>query len=488
MASAAMAPPPPSPTAEDVWRSRRQRTVRVTLDPAGRPYGRADFIRQVNDTVGLPSLEAVGPTQESNVWELTFSSQITSTQFVAGGDFNVRGFKAAVQAADNQCYRVRLHWVPYYVPHEVFVEAFQAAGAKVVAAEFDKSAVKGMEHVCSGLRTYTIRTSHPADIPHLIPFSSGHEQREALVTMTGRLPLCLRCRTSGHVRQQCKMPFCWRCKSYGHTKKDCPGRTYASAADPKRGPDPSNQPDDEEEEEDPVNDGSESRPTEDTPDRQSDTNTARRDVEKTDDSEQPPPDDVQARPDDNSTVTQAAKEPEEDVLGPISDDDMENEIPPTPNNWEEIVSLHEKNGKTKAAALVADCPADNSTAATLADGDIADMELEALGLQSSIARRKRSGASLSESDTRMSSSAISATESIPADASWSMVRDNKRVRTPGSSDAAVKHINLPAPVPARSKVAELTPAAFRKNATAAKPRKEKDGNNTRMKEQKTPNK
>jgi len=472
MASAATALPPPSPTtADDVWRSRRQRTVRVTLDPAGRPYGRADFVRQVHDTVGLPSLEAVGPTQESNVWELTFSCQMKATQYVAGGDFNVRGFRAAVQAADNQCYRVRLHWVPYYVPHDVFVTAFESKGAKVVAADFDKSAVKGMEHVCSGLRTYTLRTSHPGDIPHLIPFTSGHEQREALVTMTGRLPLCLRCRTSGHVRQQCKVPFCWRCKTYGHRKQDCPGRTYASAADPRRGTDPSNQPDEEEEdEEDTVEERRDDRPTEDNVDGQrkettltdgKDTNTEEPPpVDNTTEPEPPPRDDTQ---------------PADDPIGSISDDEMdrsiENEIPPS---WDDLVIIHEKQEKLKSSG---ETISQEKNTTNFPDDDIRDMELGAPGLQSSIARRKRSGASLSESENSMSPASVA--ESVArTEASWSTVRDNKRVRTPGTNLAAVKH-NLPVQAPVRTKTAELTASAFKKKEkeTTPQPRREKESSN-----------
>lgn len=214
----------------DVWRSRRRRTARLTLDPAGKPYNRGDFVRRVEGTVGIQELEAVGPTQDPTIWELTFLTTAAADTFISAGDFTVRGRTATVQGADNQLYRLRIHWVPYYVPHGVFVEALAEKGAKVMTAEFDTSTVKGLEHVKTGIRTFSVQTSCPVDIPHLIPFLNGHEEREALVTMSGRLPLCLRCRQSGHVRQQCTVPFCWRCRTYGHRKKDCKGRTYAAVA------------------------------------------------------------------------------------------------------------------------------------------------------------------------------------------------------------------------------------------------------------------
>jgi len=232
----------------DVWSGRRRRTVRVTLDPTGKPYGRGDFVRRVETTVGLKSLEAVGPTQDASVWELTFTSIDAADYFVQAGDFSIRDMMATVQGADNQSYRLRLHWIPYYVSNDVFVEALEAKGVKVVSAEFDCATVKGLEHVRTGIRTFTVTTSRPAEVPHLIPFVNGHEEREALVTMSGRLPLCLRCKQTGHVRQQCNVPFCWKCRTYGHKKKECKGRTYASAASGKPAPHEEQEMEDEDDE------------------------------------------------------------------------------------------------------------------------------------------------------------------------------------------------------------------------------------------------
>ena len=216
---------------ENEWKSRFRRTVRITLDVAGRPYSRGDFVRRVTDTTGLSSLEAVGPTQQSHIWELTFATPLQQTQFLSAGDFDVRGHAAKVSGADSTTVKVRLHWIPYYVSNELFVNMFERHGMKVVASEFEKSTVKGLEHVSTGIRCLTLRTDKVAEIPHVVSFRDGEREMEALITMTGRLPRCLRCNQNGHVRNKCTAPFCYRCRRFGHKKTDatCTGRSYSNA-------------------------------------------------------------------------------------------------------------------------------------------------------------------------------------------------------------------------------------------------------------------
>ena len=97
---------------DDSWTARKNRTVRVTVDPAGRPFGRGDFAKQVSDVVGLKALQAAGPTHEPNIWELTFVTDSQALMYVNAGSFHIRGHKAEVQAAGQQLYKLRLHWVP----------------------------------------------------------------------------------------------------------------------------------------------------------------------------------------------------------------------------------------------------------------------------------------------------------------------------------------------------------------------------------------
>ncbi|KAH8040032.1 hypothetical protein HPB51_009288 [Rhipicephalus microplus] len=43
----------------------------------------------------------------------------------------------------------------------------------------------------------------------------------ALVVVPGRAPLCLRCRSTGHIRRDCRVPRCAGCHAFEHDQVDC---------------------------------------------------------------------------------------------------------------------------------------------------------------------------------------------------------------------------------------------------------------------------
>lgn len=51
-----------------------------------------------------------------------------------------------------------------------------------------------------------------------------------LVVVPGRPPICLRCRTTGHIRKDCRVPRCSECRAFGHEQADCT-RSYARAVE-----------------------------------------------------------------------------------------------------------------------------------------------------------------------------------------------------------------------------------------------------------------
>ncbi|KAG0417516.1 hypothetical protein HPB47_005544 [Ixodes persulcatus] len=65
------------------------------------------------------------------------------------------------------------------------------------------------------------------DIPHLLRVAGI----QSLLVMSGRPPLCLRCKKVGHIRRQCRTPKCARCNRFGHESDEC----YSSYAAVLRG-------------------------------------------------------------------------------------------------------------------------------------------------------------------------------------------------------------------------------------------------------------
>ncbi|KAH7985602.1 hypothetical protein HPB51_026791 [Rhipicephalus microplus] len=65
------------------------------------------------------------------------------------------------------------------------------------------------------------------DIPHQLKIAG----ELTLVVVPGRAPLCLRCKSTGHIRRDCRVPRCSRCRRFGHEDADC-AKTYASVTGP----------------------------------------------------------------------------------------------------------------------------------------------------------------------------------------------------------------------------------------------------------------
>ena len=95
---------------------------------------------------------------------------------------------------------VKVHWLPIQYDNSLLKEIFGAYG-KVLNVRMLKSFHEKFE-IYSGIREVILEVDEKRkqEIPHLIQFKSGHS---ILVTMAGRLPFCLRCRCTGHIRSEC---------------------------------------------------------------------------------------------------------------------------------------------------------------------------------------------------------------------------------------------------------------------------------------------
>ncbi|KAI0232164.1 hypothetical protein LSAT2_017484, partial [Lamellibrachia satsuma] len=95
---------------------------------------------------------------------------------------------------------------------------------------YEKSVCKGFEGVATGVRTL-IMSGNRQELPHIMTMWDGEGQKsELLVTVTGRRPLCLRCRQEGHFRRECFTPHCRHHGEYGHSTESCAAAgSYASA-------------------------------------------------------------------------------------------------------------------------------------------------------------------------------------------------------------------------------------------------------------------
>jgi hypothetical protein len=204
--------------------SRVDRTVRVTLPSDVRNATRSTFVDHVALTVGLQALEACGPSAAPHIWNLTFVSKEARGAFVRAGDFFTKdGHEAKVQGKDPAKFWLKIHWVPYQVPMVNALRQLDATeGVKIIAASYDHVAgCEGLQHVRSLLRTVLVEAPDRTKVPYALHWSHEGLSGQALVTMKGRAPVCLRCNGSGHVRKDCTAVRCVACQQWGHDDVNC---------------------------------------------------------------------------------------------------------------------------------------------------------------------------------------------------------------------------------------------------------------------------
>ena len=83
----------------------------------------------------------------------------------------------------------------------------------------------------TGIRRLVL-TGIKDDIPHTFNIINPktNENFELFVTISGRRPMCFKCKQTEHYRSECFTPHCRRCGVYGHTFESCAmANSYSNA-------------------------------------------------------------------------------------------------------------------------------------------------------------------------------------------------------------------------------------------------------------------
>lgn len=220
--------------AEDI----RQRTVIITMDSKGKPYNRFDMATALVKVISLSEVSTFGPLTRNCEWYLTVATNETKIKLLQAGSLTVLGrFQGTIRPANESEVRVRIHWLPPWVDNKSIADSFIRHGFEITSVSVDKSTVhlNNTETLTNShitVRTAIIRLKDNMPVPHLINIHDVvfNKIHEALITIPGRSPLCLKCRYTGHYRNECATPYCNLCKQYGHKPISCVNRYAAAAA------------------------------------------------------------------------------------------------------------------------------------------------------------------------------------------------------------------------------------------------------------------
>ncbi|KAM7314187.1 hypothetical protein ISCGN_003972 [Ixodes scapularis] len=205
-------------------------SVFLHADLTGRPYRAMDFRDGLKDVIDLSEVLSLGQFQMSHFWMATMANPAAAEKLKAVKELKVKGKKCLIIDPNSKDVKIKLLWLPLHLDEKKVAEALAPFGT-VRSVAREKWRVPGMENmetmnreVCMTLHD----TATSESIPHLLKVAGS----QTLVVMSGRPPLCLRCKRVVHIRRQCRTPKCARCNRYGHQSDEC----YSSYASILRGP------------------------------------------------------------------------------------------------------------------------------------------------------------------------------------------------------------------------------------------------------------
>ena len=109
--------------------------------------------------------------------------------------------------------KARVHWLPYFIPSGE-VEKLLGEYGRIETITMENSISDGLKHCKSLVNGVIMEVKSKEDVPHFIHIPFRGAVYEALVTIPGREPVCLRCKRKGHVRRQCTAKWCNKCKDF----------------------------------------------------------------------------------------------------------------------------------------------------------------------------------------------------------------------------------------------------------------------------------
>ena len=204
----------------------KNHTIVINFSGDRRPVVR-DYLLEAFESVHISrtSFIGLGSVQTGNVWHAVVKNDTIRDRILALSSMAYRNGTARFSSLVQSVVKVRVHWLPLHVPHDVVCRFFDAWGT-VREASFEMSVSSGTYDMATMVRSYVLELHDgitKEDLPFVSCFLYDGEELYLLCTMTGRKPRCLKCRQVGHYKPECKNHFCKHCGSYQlHTTLECP--------------------------------------------------------------------------------------------------------------------------------------------------------------------------------------------------------------------------------------------------------------------------
>ena len=185
--------------------------------------GRASFLQDIKERVGLDNLVALGIAGNSLEWHITTRTVQQAKELVNAGELSAGGLKATLSFLQAPSFRIRLFWLPFYVPNsQVIAWLSDNYDVKAQEVRMEKSAVGPISHVATLTREIWLTGGGEKvreNLPDTTWATIGGRRFRILVSVQGRPAKCHKCGERGHMRRNCV--FCMHCKNHLHDTHNC---------------------------------------------------------------------------------------------------------------------------------------------------------------------------------------------------------------------------------------------------------------------------
>ncbi|KAM7284337.1 hypothetical protein ISCGN_001431 [Ixodes scapularis] len=191
----------------------------------GRPYKATDFKDVLFSIIDRKDLIGLGPYQMSHVWMAVFANGAAKLKIKACEELLVKQKRCLIIDPCKEEIKLKLLWLPIPLPDSEIKKVLEPFGTvKDIKRERWRFSDLEETETLTRVVTLVLKEHLTVDkVPHTLTIFGVN----TLVVIPGRPPLCLRCKSIGHIRRQCRTPQCHNCWRYGHESEECVV-TYAS--------------------------------------------------------------------------------------------------------------------------------------------------------------------------------------------------------------------------------------------------------------------
>jgi len=208
----------PGVSVDSLFKDRVHRTMKLSLDVEGRPYSRKGALDHLIATeVPCDAIEAIGVRERNVEWEVTMRTTPAWDHLVSQRQLEVKGKIGIIGGIRKSTRRLRIFYLPYYVPINTITQQFVRNSIEVLKIYQDKDRETGL---MSNVWNLVIDADVPECVPDQLHWSFDGMSGRVLVNVIGRELKCLRCSQRGHRKFECRAPYCAKCHKVGHEESD----------------------------------------------------------------------------------------------------------------------------------------------------------------------------------------------------------------------------------------------------------------------------